>query len=387
MNHKSLAFLPLVIFLVLLAGVGYVMFSEVGTATGPTPTPPGEKTPATVVAAVSPTISATTPLVSSPSPTPTPVSPTPTDTPTLAPTATFTSSPTDTPTSTNTYTLTPTVTHTPTDTPPPTLTPTLTATPVPTPTPPPGAVVIAANGADLYFGPGTIYQKIGMLSKGEGLNVRGKFADDKWIEASSTTSNVAGWVQVDGSIQLKIDLSTISPVEPPISSTPLPPPILIAPEDKATGYQNRAGLSWDWGPLGPNDYYRIEIWNYYNDCCEFHRKDDNTFAENVEPIDVAWIRDKNYLYDRVEQAYKLEYKWRVAVIRYIGTDPLVEKDWARDDPKLQVWDPAPKEKFVLITWPSEMRMLYVVPGDEPPPCTGNCSSGSGSGGGVVGPKD
>jgi hypothetical protein len=283
--------------------------------------------------------------------------PTPTNTPTSTaiPTATLTASPTDTPT----------------PPPPPPLPPsTATFTPVP-PTPTPEAVVVAANGLNLRSGPGVVYDPpIGYLRNGDILDIKGRIASNEWVQVIpvSGTNIVSGWVSTSPKyVQINVDLGGIPVVKvpPTPTATPSPPPpipvitaspTLLEPLDKAGSYRNRLDLSWDWpGTLGPNDYFQVEIRNRYN---VFFK-----FDESVPPIDVAWVKDKFYHYYVVNEAYDREYKWRIIVVR--GTPPK-EKQWSTLEN--QVWEPSAQAEW--ISEPSEMRTLYVEPGPEPPPATG-----------------
>jgi hypothetical protein len=128
--------------------------------------------------------------------------------------------------------------------------------------------------------------------------------------------------------------------------------MLLDPQPSASQYRNRIDLEWDWaGTLGPDDYFQVEIRNRYN---VFYQ-----FDESVSPIDVAWVKNKFYRYDVIEEAYDREYKWRIIVVRGV---PAGEKQWSRPDN--QVWEPG---NGVELTAFSEMRTLYVEPGSEPPP--------------------
>jgi hypothetical protein len=182
-----------------------------------------------------------------------------------------------------------------------------------------------------------------------------------------------------------IDTPTVTdtpePIDTPIpadiltpTDTPIPiirdAPILIDPQPGASQYRNRIDLEWSWvGVLGPDAYFQVEIRNRYNAF-------GNVIDESVSPIDVAWVKDKFYRYDRIDESYDREYTWRIIVVR--GTPPR-EKDWSVDDPNLQVWEPPPENQVEQISLPSEMRTLYVEPGDEPPPPPDDGDGGGGGG--------
>jgi uncharacterized protein YraI len=139
------------------------------------------------------------------------LAPTPTGTPTSSPTATatFTPPPPDTPT------------------PSPS---TATFTPVP-PTPTPEAVVVAVNGLNLRSGPGTIYNVIGSLKKGDILDIQGRNAAGDWIQVVPAGSNEEGWVSAKPQYVEIMDLDTFPVVEAPNLPSPAisPDAVVMAP--------------------------------------------------------------------------------------------------------------------------------------------------------------
>lgn len=142
-------------------------------------------------------------------------------------------------------------------------------------------------------------------------------------------------------------------------------PTLLDPQPYAAQYRNRIELEWDWiGTLGPDDYFQVEIRNRYNAA-------NPVIDAAVRPIDVAWVKDKFYGHDYIDEAYDREYTWRVVVVRGI---PPKEKDWAATLPDLQVWEPAPEKEVQQVSDYSEMRTLFVEPGQEPPPSDDSGSS-------------
>lgn len=83
-----------------------------------------------------------------------------------------------------------------------TSTPLSTATAVPTatevlPTPIP-RVIITAVGGNLYIrrGPGTEYDRIGLLSKGSSAEVIGQDVLSKWLQVIIPGSDITGWVSI-----------------------------------------------------------------------------------------------------------------------------------------------------------------------------------------------
>lgn len=374
MSRKFLSFLPLVIFAVLILGLGYFVVQ-------PTATPTREPglTPVTPIANSSPVMTLT--VSSTPTKTPIPTTtPTPTATSTLIvtkiPAHTFTPfpDPSGTPSPTNTLTS-------------PGITPTFTPTPLPTP-----QAVVLAKELNLRSGPGTLYSRIALLQEGDALKIYGRNASSDWIQvAPIRTSDTVGWVAAGSQyVNITVDLATLTVVtSPPLPSSPTPtlsptppvpfvtyPPVLLDPQPNASQYRNRIELNWDWpGILGPDDYFQVEIRNRYN-------ATSNVINEFVFPIDVAWVKDKFYHHDYIDEAYDREFTWRVIVVRYKSPDqPLKEKDWAVPYPEIQVWNPPVKDSVDRISEPSEMRTLYVEPGDSPVSNDGGGDGGDGGGGG------
>lgn len=113
-------------------------------------------------------------------------------------------------------TLTPRPTQTPT--PPPTQTPTS------SPTPAPDAVVLAET-LNLRDGPGTIYARVGVLRKGDPLDVLARTQAQDWLSVI-TPNGSRGWVAAN-LVQLNIPLSQI----PVAANIPTPP---VTPTPKAT---------------------------------------------------------------------------------------------------------------------------------------------------------
>lgn len=298
---------------------------------------------------------------------------------TSTPTTQTTLIPTDTPTSTSMPTSTSTSlpllaqnTPIPTDIPP---TLTLTDTPtVPTVTPSPipatsiAQAVVLAKDLNLRAGPGTVYESIGVLHQGDALEIQGRLASNEWIQVIPVkATDTLGWVAARPEyVTINVDLATLKVIvsSPLLSTTPtlvMPPPILIDPQPNASQYRNRIELEWDWpGILGPNDYFQVELRNRYN---AFN----SVIDETVSPIDVAWVKDKFYRYDAIDQAYDREYAWRIIVVRYLSPEEsLKEKDWSVTLPQIQVWEPPTIDKIEWISQPSEMRRLFVEAGDAPP---------------------
>jgi hypothetical protein len=151
-----------------------------------------------------------------------------------------------------------------------------------------------------------------------------------------------------------------STLVPPSTSTPAsrvpttiapttlaPAPKLIEPLDgTAVSIKARLDLTWVWdGTLGANDFFRVEIWNNYND-----------FST---PIDVAWVKVFTYKYDsNPNPAYGVEYRWRITVVRGI---PAREKDWSTSENR--VWEPTGHP--AQVSQESPTWTLIIDPGCRP----------------------
>jgi hypothetical protein len=103
------------------------------------------------------------------------------------------------------------------------VTPTITFTPPPTPTlvssvteippTPTASVRVTAIDGNLYIrrGPGTPYNRIGLLSKGESADIIGKDMLSKWVQVHIPGSDATGWVSL---------LTPYSKVDGDLSSVP-----------------------------------------------------------------------------------------------------------------------------------------------------------------------
>lgn len=99
----------------------------------------------------------------------------------------------------------------PESTPPATPTPAPTPEPSPTPEPPPVVRIVAADG-NLYIrrGPGTEYNRIGLLRKGESADVVGRDMLSKWVQVKIPGNEATGWVSLlTPFTQIEGDLSQV----------------------------------------------------------------------------------------------------------------------------------------------------------------------------------
>ena len=148
--------------------------------------------------------------------------------------------------------------------------------------------------------------------------------------------------------------------EPSPSLTPVPeasmlststalapaPTLLEPPDGTAVSLKIRLDLAWTWEEtLGPDDYFRVEIWNDFND-----------FST---PVDVAWVKDTIYKNDSNSNPIcGPEYRWRITVVRGI---PAREKDWSNAENR--VWEPS--DEYLPASQESEIWTLIIDPACPP----------------------
>lgn len=190
-----------VVGFLLRAGLLLVAVAAGCTATAPTPVAVGQAGAKVALRA------------SEPAPSPT-MTPKPTFTP-IHPTESPPAAPTQPPPAT---TIAPTATRLPaTATPRP-----ATETPAPTETPTPAAdAVVGVDALNFRSGPGTQYDVVGQLKRGDPLTVAGKSPDGDWL-AVSLADGSQGWVSA-GLTVLNIDLGGVAVAED-IPPTPTPAP-------------------------------------------------------------------------------------------------------------------------------------------------------------------
>lgn len=118
------------------------------------------------------------------------------------------------PTSTATFTLT--------DTPSPTTTPTATATLTPPPEP---DAVVNVEALNLRSGPGTVYDVMERLKKGDSLEVAGKNLAGDWLKVIAP-SEKEGWVATSY-LELNIPLVSVAVVQAPPTPTYVSPLVVV----------------------------------------------------------------------------------------------------------------------------------------------------------------
>lgn len=334
MGKKFLSVLPLLVFFLLIAIIGYSAFR--GPVT-PTPSPTSTATPTEMLIVVEP--SATNTLTSIPA------TPTPTHTSLPTPTSTPTSTLTPTPTSTFTP-IPPTPTHTPTATP----TPTPTSTP--TPTVPPQAVVVA-DELNLRTGPGTAYNSIGVLRQGDALDIKGRLAGNEWIQVALAGLDNLGWVNAGPRfVQINVDLNLIPEVTPPPTPIPLitptstpsiiySAPIPISPDNGIGTFGEFPPLFWKWdGELKENEFFEVRVW--HESITTYHPA-------------MGWVKVPQFDYN-VSGEREGKYYWTVVIVRGKDQKP---KGWT-----LQPLWPYPMWEGTLVgelSPESELRFFFFTP--------------------------
>lgn len=206
MIKKISAILPLAIFLVLIIGVGYLIWNRWAN-----PDPP----PTVPVASDSPT----PPIVLLTSPTPTSVVMAATPLPSIGPT------PHTNPTSPPTLTVQLTSTHTPT------LITQLTSTHTPTPTQPPTPIlppritgIVTVPNLNVRWGPGLEYGYVGAVYQGDEVLILQRTPSTDWLEVK-TPDDKQGWVGAKFIGKIKGNLNGL----PVALIESLPPPVAVTP--------------------------------------------------------------------------------------------------------------------------------------------------------------
>jgi rubrerythrin len=150
--------------------------------------------------------------------------------------------PTYTPTVTEAPTLTPTITHTPklTDTPKPTETSIPTATLTPTPQPI-GVATVKGDTVNVRAGPGTNYDVVTKVSKGDKLSVYARNDDGGWLQVSVDAGQ---WIAAD-LVELDVNMEQVPVarnVPPTPTGTSRPTAAPLPPADTPTPPQGIPGV-------------------------------------------------------------------------------------------------------------------------------------------------
>lgn len=349
MRKKVLSVLPLLIFGVLILGVLYLIIKGYLPSTGP------ENQSPEAIVKVSVTLTSISTSANTPAPSPT-----------NTPTNVAITTPTDTATPTDTPIPPPTSTPEPTDTPPPS-----TDTPTPTPSPTPEAVVVAADGLNLRAGPGTLYDVIDSLGKGDILDVQGRIVSNEWIQVIPANPGKLGWVSSDpGLVRVNMrweEIPVVASLPPPPptptlatpTSVPLdyPVPILTGPDNGSGAYGTFPPLFWTWdGELAEDEYFEVRVWH--------------ESVTDYRPS-LGWVKGREFSYNISGERHG-KYYWSVVVVK----DPNIRfKDWYRSDLwPYPVWEHEPNKdanSIQFMSEESELRFFNFTPS----------SSGGGSGGG------
>jgi len=344
---KSPPFFPLIIFILLIVGVLYFFVGAKFLIIPPGSAATKETTPASITGNTTSTLTD----VSIPTNTPTP-SPSNTSTPTNLPLP---------PTSTDTPVPTPTSLPSPTHTPvPPTDTPSPTLTPSPTP-----EAVVAANSLNLRAGPGTNYEVVATLDRGDILEVTGRIVNNAWVQVVTLNSDQVGWVSAAPSlVEINLDLNNVSvvpaPTPPPPTPTPVPTsptPAILYLAPRPTSPDNGSGafgtfppLFWEWdGRLADDEYFEVRIW--HESITDYHPA-------------LGWVKGPPFDFN-ISQERPGKYYWTVAVVKGENVrlkDWIVQSGWPYN-----MWE---GDLGAELSPEGELRFFFFTP-----------SSGSSSGGG------
>jgi len=108
-----------------------------------------------------------------------------------------------------------------------------------------GTVFVSVNELNVRSGPGTNYDRIGRVQKGNRLQIFGKNQDCTWIQVTTSTG-INGWVSITGldkrgfdcnnlEVFLPVPVVTPSPTVAPAPLTPISPPSQQSTSVKITG--------------------------------------------------------------------------------------------------------------------------------------------------------
>jgi tetratricopeptide (TPR) repeat protein len=237
---------------------------------------------------------------------------TPTTTSTSASASTSTPRLAESPTPSKPPTLSiPAITITPMSTPSPTGTSAATPTATPTSTPILSAVV-TAEALNLRAGPGTDYEVIRILKRGETLTVLGKTSNGDWLHVR-TSRQEEGWVNAS-----YVDLGGNLDLVPTVTTTPTltlldaPTPLWPLTEHEIS-FVNQVKFEWKWiRPLRESEYFSVRVSRQDTGevCC--HDKTQNTVYKGSLP-----------------GCYSGTLFWEMAAVRLLSRDP---EEWLELSP-------------------------------------------------------
>lgn len=171
----------------------------------------------------------------------------------------------------------------------PTYTPTSTATPTPTPpptlTPTPGPIGTATTGVNLRAGPGTNYDKVGVLKQGDTVEIQRKTSDSGWYQVKTATDDIVWVAAAYVSTEADVDvIPTVSapdrPTKPAVAPTASPTPVLEwqgvyigMPADDVLKIHPKSEMAADTVTLGRDSNGLIIRWAYPGAYLTFARRE------------------------------------------------------------------------------------------------------------------
>lgn len=259
---------------------------------------------------------------------------------------------TDTPIPTSTPLPPPLVRDTPSSTSSATVTPSL-STPIPTSIP---EAIVVANELNLRFGPGTTYDRVGLLHQGDILDIQGRISDNSWIQVVPVRG-ILGWVVAEPNlVQINMDLNTVPIVPfpptqiPLVTSTPTfsviySSPILTNPDNGVGTFGAFPTLFWTWdGELREDEFFEVRVWH---ESITYHPS-------------LGWVKQPVFDYNLAGQKGG-KYYWSVAIIK--DKDVRV-KDWYKPEQwPYPVWEHRPdkEDNSIQMSPESETRFFLFTP--------------------------
>jgi hypothetical protein len=221
---------------------------------------------------------------------------------------------------------------------------------------------------NLRAGPGTAYNRIGLLRQGDALDIQGRIASNEWIQVQPTALPTLGWVAAGPQyVTIYVDLTPIPILTPPSTPTPsqsvtstgststvtpgYATPILTSPENGVGTLGAFPPLFWTWnGELREDEYFEVRVWH---EDLPYHAA-------------LGWVKQPQFDYN-VSGERNGKYLWTVLIVK--GKNPKL-KDWIKPGWPYPVWD---GELVGELSLESEPRYFFFTVG------------GSGGGGPISNP--
>jgi tetratricopeptide (TPR) repeat protein len=218
-----------------------------------------------------------------------------------------------------------------------------------TPTAIPDAVV-NAEALNLRSGPGMVYDILGVLKRGDCLEITCRSPEGDWLEVGCPDGEegwVARWLLKVNVDMASVPVCQVSPTPTlmytptpavTLTPTPLPPPILLEPENGASFIGEPVILRWRWDrPLAQDENFSLRVYKEGElEVCH------HTLVHALEYTGDLSYCSEGTLY------------WSVALVRELCKDCPEEGRWQ------------------LASEPSAERWIYYTPGEElwEPPMNG-----------------